>query len=289
MGDLLGGIAGAAMGGIAPELGILSVVAKGLELAEGLLKKNDSKDVGKILDMLTKLVNQSAGGAAGAAVAEPQAFDNPIDNGLGMGGAAEGGAGGVPAKDGIGNSAQANPVPHDKLPEVDGSAAGDQRLSQTASQYIEGSDANKSRALAPGSQEWTTVMWAMQQDPNVRYDADSKRFFEKMDDGSKRDLGSLADAEKKVGESGGFDRNNPTAAGALGDYFKKQISQADDHPQTSSLLERFAETAAKAGMDPDETGKMIDRMKKKLMAAEDLKKNNIDISLTVTQHMSIQA
>ena len=74
MGDLLGGIAGGAMGAIAPEMGILNVVAKGLELAEGLLGKKDMKDVGKILDMLSQLVNQSGGGAKGAtAAAEPQA------------------------------------------------------------------------------------------------------------------------------------------------------------------------------------------------------------------------
>ena len=41
MGDLIAGLGGAAMGVVAPELGILTLVAKGLELAQKLLEKND--------------------------------------------------------------------------------------------------------------------------------------------------------------------------------------------------------------------------------------------------------
>jgi len=291
MGDLLGGIAGAAMGAVAPEMGILNVVAKGLELAEGLLGQKDIKDVSKILDMLSQLVNQMSGGAQGtAAAADPQAFDNPpADNSGAVAGSAIGNSLNVTVTDGTENSAHATPVSHPKLPEVDGSAQGDQNLSNAASPYVEGSDANKARALKPGSQEWTTVMWAMQQNPNVSYDADSKRFFEKMSDGSKRDLGSLDDAEKKVSQSGGFDRNNPTAASALGDYFNQQIRQADDHPEASSLIEKFAETAAKAGLDPDDVNKKIADMKKKLMDAEDLNKSSIDINININEQRAILA
>jgi hypothetical protein len=296
MGDLLGGIAGAAMGGIMPEMGILSVVAKGLELAEGLLGKKDTQDVGKILDLLTKLVNQSGGGAqASSAAADPQPFDNTLGNSQ-DGGASAADSGGknmqvnVTVNHDLGHSTKASPVSHDLLPTVDGSAQGDQNLSNQASQYIEGSDANKSRALAPGSQEWTTVMWAMQQNPNVRYDADSKRFFEKMDDGSKRDLGSLDDAEKVINQNGGFNRNQPTAGGALGDHFNNQVGQADSHPQASSLIEKFADTAAQAGMDPDDINKKIAAMKHKLMAAEDLNKNSsIDIDININESMSVRA
>src|SRR5258706_13937231 len=132
MGDLLGGIAGAAMGAVAPEMGILNVVAKGLELAEGLLGKSDTKDVGKILDLLSQMINQLGGGAKGAApAADPQPFDNPADNGLGMGGSSSGGegAGGaassmteaahgihvnVTVNEGIGDGKQATAVSHPK-------------------------------------------------------------------------------------------------------------------------------------------------------------------------------
>jgi len=53
------------------------------------------------------------------------------------------------------------PVPRESLPFVDGSPAGDQMLSQKAGAFVEGSDANKAKALQPGSSDWTTIMWAM--------------------------------------------------------------------------------------------------------------------------------
>lgn len=307
MGDLLGGIAGAAMGAIAPEMGILNVVAKGLELAEGLLGKGDTKDVSKILDMLTQLVGKPGGGPEGAGnAAEPQPFRSPSDMGhppeesqaagTGNGGGGSASASAADSARGVNvtvtideGRGKASPVSHDRLPEVDGSPQGDQNLSNLASPFVSGSDANKARALKPGSQEWQTVMWAMQKNPNLCYDADSKRFFEKMDNGSKRDLGSLEDAQKVINDNGGWDRNHPVAGGALGDYFDKQVKQADEHPEASSLIEKFAETAAKAGMNPDDANQKIAQMKQKLMDAEDLNQNNIDIDININESMPVRA
>lgn len=292
MGGILGGLMGAA-GGLNP---IIPLVMKGLELATELINKKDPKDAAKVLEMLSQFVNQAGGGAAAPAAAEVQPFDNPTDNGMDAGGGAASGAGNgagsvqvnVMVDDGARNAPPATVVSHPALPEVDGSAQGDLNLSNQASQYIEGSDGNKARTLKPGSQEWTTVMWAMQQNGNVHYDADSQRFFKKMSDGSKRDLGSLAEAETKIGANGGFDRNHPVAAGALGGHFNQQIAEAGEYPRTSNLLARFADAAAEAGMTPEDIGNQLAGMRNKLMAAEDLNRNAIDISINITEQMAIR-
>lgn len=298
--DLLGGVTDGLMGGLNP----ISMIKQGIDLVENLVKKHDGQDARQVLDLLMKFINQSSGQPGQAAPAQAQPFTPPQTGGddgtsplAGAGGATGPGvSGGTPgiASGSPGASgppireididikvkfgdqpaqSPATPVSHPVLPIVDGSAAQDAQLTQAASQYVEGSAANKARALTTGSQEWYTVCRAMQQNPNVRYDADSKRFFELMSDGSKRDLGSLADAQKAAP---GMDRNNPPdMSGFLG----QKTQEADDFPQSSNLMYRFAHAAAQTGMSDDDINQYLDTLRPKLQDAErGMQTNGVDFN-----------
>lgn len=121
----------------------------------------------------------------------------------------------------------------------------------------------------------TTVMWAMQKNPNISYDADSQRFFTKMSDGSKRDVCSLQDVQNVVQQNGGFNRSNPTAAGAVDGFLKDKVDQAQSAPLSSSIsldLARAARSSDRAsgseGPSVDGLNAKLDELKKKLFAFE---------------------
>lgn len=277
----LGAIAG-------PEL--LSVVSKGLDLLKGLLDHNDVQGADKILDLLTKMMDNQAG-AQPSGAAEPEPFSAP------KGG--QGGEGGGGMKIEIQMPQPAQMLSHSLLPEVDGSAQGDKNLSEAARPNVEGSSASVNRALSPGSNEWTTVMWAMQKNPNISYDADSQRFFTKMSDGSKRDVCSLQDAQNVVQQNGGFNRANPTAMGPLDQFLSGKVDQAQKAPLSSSIsidVERALGSSKSGGTGSsggagsgggasiDELNSKLDALKKKLQAFEQAQQlmNATASSMTVT-------
>jgi hypothetical protein len=246
---------------------LLSVVSKGLDLIKSLMDGNDMKGADKVLDMLSKMI-ENTGGAQGPAASEPEPFSTPQGQGAAS-------ADGQSLHIDIQMPQPAQMVSHPVLPEVDGSAQGDQNLSHAARPFVEGSDAAKNRALNPGSNEWTTVMWAMQKNPNISYDADSQRFFTKMSDGSKRDVCSLQDLQNVVQQNGGFNRANPTAAGAVDGFLKDKVDQAQNAPFSTSVSLDLARAAGPSGSGSgsdgpsiDELNGKLDELKKKLLAFE---------------------
>ncbi|MCX6627851.1 MAG: hypothetical protein NTW28_09510 [Candidatus Solibacter sp.] len=248
---------------------VLAVVSKGLDLIKQLMDQNNTGGADAILKFLSDIVGNMPKDASQAA--DPQPFTAPPQSG---------------AHEGQTLSIDVNLQPsnaqitsHDVLPSVDGSAQGDQALSNSARPFVEGSESSKSRALAPGSNEWTAVLWAMQQNPNIRYDADAQRFFVQMSDGGKRDVCSLQDVNNVASQNGGFDRNHPTAAAAIGDFLKNSIS-SEKLPNSLSAtisidLADLARSgsgsgagANQGGVSLDDLNAQIDELKKKLKMLE---------------------
>lgn len=250
---ILGGAAGVA--GMIPGGQLLGVVAMGVELAKGLFDKGDmqgAQDALKFLNEVVSKLGQGGGGQAG----EAMPFTNPMP-GAGIHGMANantlenkefmknargsiditidfnagGGAGGP------------QPINYGTLPMVDGSAAGDQQLSKAAAQRVDGDSGNRDRALKPGSDEWTTVMWAMQQNPAVRYNADTKEFTIKMSDGSDRQIATLAEAQSATGPSG-LNRNQPVGMAAIGNLLNQRIDDAK-HASPSADIEKLMQELKK--------------------------------------------
>jgi hypothetical protein len=245
------------------------VVSKGLDLIKQLMDQNNMGGADAILKFLNSVVQDMPQGTAQAAEAQP--FTQPQTS-------SDGGqdANTININVTLGSS-NAQMVSHPTLPTVDGSAAGDQALTNAASQYVEGSDASKSRALTQGSNEWTAVMWAMQQNPNIRYNADTQQFFVQMSDGSKHDVCSLQDATNVINQNGGFNRGNPTGAAALGDFLKNKTqteqSSGDVWSQINVMVQDMFNNTAAGGagqsqnqnqVNMDELNSLLDELKKKL-------------------------
>ncbi len=214
------------------------LIGIGLQLLQGLIGNKDLKGAEDVLKLLENFMKKGGGADAApgaeANPAQPQPFTLPQN--LPPGTTVE-----IEVRT---SKPSGKPIPHEPLPSVDGSPAGDQMLSQKASQFVEGSDANKARALNPGSQEWTAVMWAMQSNPNVHYNADTQRFFAKTEGGGKMDLGSLEDMKKAAG--GNFDRSNPVGMGKIKEALDKNLAEASSTPEVSSIIYRITTQAAKA-------------------------------------------
>jgi hypothetical protein len=234
---MLDKILGGAMQAI-PGANVLGLVMKGIELLKGLLESKDLKGAEDVVKLLSELM-QKNNEPGGTSPAEAQPFTPPG----GPFAMQEGAQIEVEVRISAPRGAA---VPREALPLVDGSPQGDQMLNSKASPFIEGSDANKSRALQPNSKEWTAVMWAMQSNPNVHYNADTQRFFAKTSDGGKLDLGSLKDVQNTIEQNGGYNRSNPTAMGFVGKQLSEKLATAQSEPVVSSVVYRITSQAAKA-------------------------------------------
>jgi hypothetical protein len=267
---MLGGILGGNPLGMIPGMQMIELVTKGIELMKGLFDKGDLQGTQKLLDFLNEVVNKEGKGGPQQqpAPAEQQPYNSPR--------AWDENPGSVTIKLEYGNK-NAQPVAHDKLPLVDGSPQGDQKLSQAARPFVDGSEAAKNRALTPGSNEWLTVMWAMQQNPNVRYDADSQRFTMKMSDGTSRDLGSLQEAQERIGPQG-MNRGTNEGFNKMGDFLNEKVNQAKASPATAEItitVSQAANSANKAAAadgkehSPEDVKKQMDTLRNKLKEFED--------------------
>lgn len=283
--NLVGGAAGMIPGGQ-----ILGVIGMGVELAKGLFDKGDMQGTQDVLKFLNEVVSKltQPGGQC-----EPLPFTNPSERGSAQGmvnantlenqnfmrssqrsiditidvnpggGAGSGGAGSG------GGSAQ--PVNYGTLPLVDGSVAGDLQISKLASSRVDGAGANIDRALKPGSSEWTTVMWAMQQNPNVRYNADTKEFTLKMTDGTDRKLCTLEEAQNSTGPAG-LNRANPAGSAPLAEF----------------LNQRTKEVSQGGGANPaDDIQKLVDQLKKLLQQFEEAQKTMQQSTIDITINQAV--
>ncbi len=223
-------IAGGALGMVVPGG---DLIVKGLELLKGLLGNKDLKGAEDVLNLLTRFLQKTNSGQESEATpGEAQPFTPP--KGFMPGATME-----IEMRI---SAPSGKPVPRAPLPLVDGSPAGDQMLSQQAGQFMEGSEANKAKAMKPGSNDWTTIMWAMQGNPNVHYNADTQRFFAKTADGGKIDLGSLDEMKQAAGS---FDRSNPVGQQKINDLINQKLGAAAEAPSVSTVIYRITTQASK--------------------------------------------
>ncbi len=249
-----------------------SLIGIGLELIKGLLGNKDLKGAEDVLKLLENFMKKATGTddtpGAEANPAQPQPFTLPQN--LPPGTTVE-----IEVRT---SKPSGKPIPHEQLPEVDGSPAGDQMLSQKASSMVEGSEANKANALKPGSNDWTTIMWAMYSNPNVHYNADTQRFFAKTEGGGRMDLGSLEDMKKATG--GNFDRSNPVGMGKIKEALDKNLAGATSAPEVTSVIYRITTQAAK----PSET-EATDEPKKYTQADIDKFKADVEAAIEAREMM----
>lgn len=237
---MLDKIAGGVLGMVVPGG---DIIGKGLQLLKGLLGNKDLKGAEDVLNLLTDFLqkmNDKQG--VGGAPAEPQPFTPP--NSFGPGATME-----IEMRI---SAPSGKPVPRAPLPIVDGSAAGDQMLTQQAAKFIEGSPANTAKALRPGSSDWITIMATMQSNPNVHYNADTQRFFAKTADGGRIDLGSLAEMKQAAGTT---DRSVGAGMQKIGDFINQKLNAAAESPAVSTIIYRITTQAsqpAEAG-EPEPT------------------------------------
>jgi hypothetical protein len=248
--DALTGAAGPAA--LIPGGQVLGVVAAGLELAKGLFAKGDMQGTQDMIKTLNELVTKL--GVATGQVTEAMPFTKPGETDLTTQSYAYGTVNAQTLEnkffmstsqrtiditaDNTAGTGGSQPINYGTLPEVDGSPAGDQRFTEMMSARVDGGSANKGRALAMGSEEWLAVGWAMQQNPNVRYNADTKEFTLKMSDGTERKLCTLDEAKGAVG-AGGFNRGNPAKAAVLGDFLNQRAEQASNTPSLGDLVDEM--------------------------------------------------
>jgi hypothetical protein len=274
----LDSVLGGGLGTMVPGANLLQIVSKGLEAIKDLIEQGNTKGADAILGFLNDVLAEGAQ-KEGAAAAEPQPFSEPQQQG----------AAGQPLNLQFSFAPPSGqPVSFGKLPEVDGSPAGDRALSNAASSRVTGSEGNKERALKPGSDEWTTVMWAMQSNEKVQYDADQQRFFTTLSDGSKLDLCSVYDVQDVVGK-GGLDRNNGNSFGLVKDFMQNKLDEAWRRPMTATLtLNLMAAHPPSEGNDDsasmDSLNSQIDDLKRRLQdleAARQVMASSSNITMTV--------
>lgn len=227
----------AGIGSMVPGMELLGVVSQGIGLAKSLFDKGDvqgTQDVLKFVnDILSKMENPQQQGAAAGQASEPQPFSSPQSGGNEPWSATATVTMMITPRQ---EQSQAQPVSYGTLPIVDGSAQQDQSITNQASPRIDG--ASRGRVLSPGSGEWQQVMAAMQQNPNVRYNADTQRFTMNMSDGSQRDVCSLQDVQ-----SAGYSRANPSAVSAVGTLLNEKVRNAENS-SASSITNEVANQAA---------------------------------------------
>lgn len=266
---------GGGLMGMLPGANLLPIVAKGLELIKDLFEQGNTKGADAVLKFLNDVLKDMPSGASTAA--EPQPFTPPqtheASNVFNMSFT-------LPASNQM--------VSHGGLPTVDGSPQGDQMITDAARPFVEGSDAAKSRALSQGSNEWLTVMWAMHQNPNIQYNADTQRFFTQMSDGSKMDVCSLQDLQSVIQQNGGYNRQNPVALPAVNSFLSQKIGEAKQTPLTATITLDLAKASrltsgANEGPSIDDLTRQIEELKKKLQALEAAQQvMNSGASITVT-------
>jgi hypothetical protein len=275
----LDALAGGGALGMLPGANVLSLVTKGLEIIKDLIEQGNTKGADAVLGFLNDVLNETTAKDTGSA-AEPQPFTPPQQN-----------ANGAPLNFEVSfTPPSGKPVSHGGLPIVDGSPAGDRRLTDAARDLMVGSEGSKDRALKPGSQEWTAIMWAMQGQENVRYDADTSRFFTQLSDGSKLDVCSLQDVQDVIeGQFGGYSRNEPYAPAAVGDYMKEKVGVAHRLPMTATvtLSIMYANRPPADGGQPgnvDDINSKIDELKRRLQeyeAARQVMQTTANVTMTV--------
>ncbi len=228
------------------------------KLIEELMSKHDNASMKTVQD----LAQQQQNAPAPSDVAPcPQPFSQDASNGASGSASGSGSGAGVhsnpSATFGIliiqqrDNTVQ--PREGGKLSDWDGTTGGWQKMADQAKSGLTGSPDAQQRILNGGKDPWNTadgnrderisVLWAMQQNPNVRYDADKKEFFTKGADGSQTKVADLAEVEKMVTDNGGFDQNNATALHKVGDLLNGKISTA---PSTSTSIAAFSGSLADA-------------------------------------------
>ena len=265
--------------GMLPGANMLTLVTKGLELIKDLIDQGNNKGADAVLGFLNNVLNETAQkNTAGAA--EPQPFTPPQ---------LQSGGNGVPGLAIQFAPPTASPLTHDRLPEVDGSPAGDRRLSEAARPYVTGRADCVERALTPGSKEWTTVMWALQQNESIRYDANTSRFYTQLSDTTKVDVCSIDDLQTLVDQNGGYSRGNSSAWEAIGDFLKGKVEQAWKLPVTATVTfmisnaHRPPDAAPETG-SIDEINSKIDELKRRIQefeAARQLMAAGTNVTVTV--------
>jgi hypothetical protein len=262
--------------GMLPGANVLSLVTKGLEIIKDLIEQGNTKGADAVLGFLNDVLNETTAKDAGSA-AEPQPFTPPQQN-----------ANGAPANFEVSfTPPSGKPVSHGGLPSVDGSPAGDRMLTEAARGYVEGSESSKERALKPGSQEWTTVMWAMQGNESIQYNADTSRFFTQLSDGSKLDVCSLQDVQDVIEKNGGYNRSEPYAAKAVGDFVTDRVGDAHRLPMTATVTlsimyaNRPPDAEGQTG-NVDDINSKIDELKRRLQEYEAARQVMQTANITMT-------
>ena len=122
-----------------------------------------------------------------------------------------------------------------KLPEVNPDNPADwQRFHQAGAQRTTGGRAG---VLDLGAQnpwnvrdahfeERIAVGWALQQNPNLKYDADARSFFVEDTAGTRRDVAALGDVIATVKAHGGFTNGNGAAMQAVGAELAQRVQGA---------------------------------------------------------------
>jgi hypothetical protein len=114
--------------------------------------------------------------------------------------------------------------------------------SQALDSRMVGSEANRKAIHLDGENIWTAqggnlderaaVGWALQQNENLKYDADKKSFFTTSSDGSRRDVASLEDVTKVIQQNGGANQNNTKAMQAVGSFLDSAVkNSAQNSPE----------------------------------------------------------
>jgi hypothetical protein len=272
--DALAG--GGALGGLLPGANMLTLVTKGLELIKDLIEQGNTKGADAVLGFLNNVLNENTAKDAGGA-AEPQPFTPPQQQN-------------APLNFEVTFSPPSGrPASHGGLPTVDGSAGGDRMLTEAARGFVEGSEGSKARALTPGTNEWTTIMWAMQQNDHIQYDADTHRFFTQLSNGAKLDVCSLQDVQDVIAQNGGFDRNNPNVPAAVGEYMRDKCDFAFRQPITATVTLSISQAQRPAGVNDgggnlDEINSKLEELKRKLQeyeAARQVMAAGANITMTV--------
>jgi hypothetical protein len=91
---------------------------------------------------------------------------------------------------------------------------------------------------APGDvEERAAVGWVMQQNENLKYDADSKQFYQTFPDGSRRDVASLDEIRNVIRGNGGANQNNGSAFNAVGSFINDRVASLPAKVQNGGIFE----------------------------------------------------
>ena len=132
------------------------------------------------------------------------------------------------------------PLTYPKPPEVDPDFPADwAKYSQAIESRVTGNDANRNAVSGGGQNIWRTqdgdleeraaVGWALQQNPNLRYDADRKQFFVSYPDGATQDVASKDEVVNVIRKNGGANPGNGPAMKVVSSFLQERVgSQTHD-------------------------------------------------------------